>query len=196
MRTRDIDKENLVKEKAMEIIGRGGLENFSVNKLAKACGISVATIYIYYKDKDDLIIQLATEQGTLMASTMLKDFDPEVSFEEGLRQQWINRYQYMIENQSISRFCEQIKNSPYQEQFLSTFMGDITKTFGRFMENIVSRGEIDPLPFEVYWSIAFAPLYALIKFNNDGQSMGGKPFKMTDELLWQAFDLVVKALKR
>jgi TetR/AcrR family transcriptional regulator, multidrug resistance operon repressor len=33
-----------------------GLVNFGVNKLAKAAGISPATIYIYYKDKEDLII--------------------------------------------------------------------------------------------------------------------------------------------
>ncbi|MGY0036846.1 hypothetical protein [Pedobacter sp. NJ-S-72] len=50
--------------------------------------------------------------------------------------------------------------------------------------------------FEVFWSIAFAPLYSLVKFNNDGQSLGGRPFKMNDKMLWQAFDFVVKALKK
>ena len=62
MRTRDIEKERLVKEKAMELVVKGGLENFSVNKLAKECGISVATLYIYYKDKDDLITKVAIEE--------------------------------------------------------------------------------------------------------------------------------------
>ncbi|HWW42873.1 TetR/AcrR family transcriptional regulator [Pedobacter sp.] len=196
MRARDIDKENLVKKTAIEIIGKGGFEHFSINKLAKACGISVATLYIYYKDKEDLLSSLATELGRKMGDAMLKDFDPESSFEAGLRQQWLNRYHYMIENQSISLFFEQVRTSSYQEQFLKAFAEDLKNVFGKFMDNIVARGEINAMPLEVYWSVAFAPLYALIKFNNEGQSLGGKPFKLTDEMFWQAFDLVVKALKR
>lgn len=75
-------------------------------------------------------------------------------------------------------------------------MEDALVKFKRFNDNIISRGEVREMPFEVYWSVAFAPLYALIKFNNEGQSLGGKPFKMTDEMLWEAFDLVVKGLRK
>ena len=55
MRTRNIDKQELVKKKAIEMLVDIGFEGFSMNKLAQACDISVATLYIYYKDKDDLI---------------------------------------------------------------------------------------------------------------------------------------------
>lgn len=67
---------------------------------------------------------------------------------------------------------------------------------GRFMTNAMERGEIDPLPIEVYWSVAFAPLYNLIRFHVEGRSLAGKPFQLTDELMWQTFDLVLKALKK
>jgi TetR/AcrR family transcriptional repressor of multidrug resistance operon len=196
MRTRDIEKENLVKKTAIETIAKGGFESFSMNKLARACGISVATLYIYYKDKDDLLSQLAVEHGKLMAKSMLYNFDTEASFEVGLRQQWENRYRFLINNQVLSKFNEQLRASVYQEQCNMALMEDAIESFKKFGENIVSRGEVREMPFEVYWSVAFAPLYALIKFNNEGQSMGGKPFKMTDALLWEAFDLVVKALKK
>jgi TetR/AcrR family transcriptional repressor of multidrug resistance operon len=196
MRTRDIEKENLVKKTAIETIAKGGFESFSMNKLAKACGISVATLYIYYKDKDDLLSQLAVEHGKQMGKSMLYNFDTEASFEAGLRQQWENRYRYLINNPTLSKFNEQLKASVYQEQFLSTFMENALEPFKRFNENIVLRGEVKDMPLEVYWSVAFAPLYALIKFNNEGQSLGGKSFKMTDDMLWQTFDLVVKALKK
>lgn len=196
MRTRDIEKENLVKKNAVETIAQGGFESFSMNKLAKACGISVATLYIYYKDKDDLLSQLAVEHGKMLAKTMLHNFDAEASFEDGLRQQWENRYRELINNPTLSKFNEQLRASVYQDQFLSTLMEGALDALKRFNDNIISRGEVREMPFEVYWSVAFAPLYALIKFNNEGQSLGGKPFKMTDGMLWEAFDLVVKGLKK
>jgi TetR/AcrR family transcriptional repressor of multidrug resistance operon len=195
MRTRNIDKEQLVKQKAIESIVKYGFEGFSMNKLAKACGISVATLYIYYKDRDDLILKVALEVGDHMGEAMLKDLDPDASFEEGLRIQWKNRYKYMIENPLMGKFFDQMRSSSYQLKFMDVFMQKFKVNIGRFMDNVVKRGEINEMPFEVYWSIAFSPLYALIRFHMEGQSVGGKPFTMTDEVLWKTFDLVVKALK-
>ena len=196
MRIRNTDKVQLVKQKAIELIVKHGLEGFSMNKLARACSISVATLYIYYKDRDDLILKIAIEEGALMGDAMIKDFDPEMLFEQGLRKQWENRYSYMVANPIMTLFFEQLRSSSYQQTFLSSFLKDFKLVMGKFMDNVIARGEIDVMPFEVYWSVAFAPLYNLIRFENEGQSMAGKPFKMTDEILWKTFDLVVKALKK
>ena len=196
MRTRNTDKVQLVKQKAIELIVKNGLEGFSMNKLAKVCNVSVATLYIYYKDRDDLIIKVAIEEGRLMGDAMIKDFDPELPFEQGLRKQWENRYNYMIANPIMSLFFDQLRSSSYQQEFLSSFLKGFQLVVGKFMHNVIERGEIEAMPFEVYWSVAFAPLYNLIRFETEGQSMGGKPFKMTDEILWKTFDLVVKALKK
>jgi TetR/AcrR family transcriptional repressor of multidrug resistance operon len=195
MRTRDIEKEQLVKQKAIECIVKYGLEGFSMNKLAKACNISVATLYIYYKDRDDLIIKIANEEGNKMADGMLQDFDPEASFEDGLRVQWQNRYRYMMDNPLIALFFDQLRSSTYQEEFTWMMFSKFKDTLGKFMHNVVQRGEVDEMPFEVYWSIAFSPLYSLIRFHHEGKSVGGRPFKITDELLWASFKLVIKALK-
>ncbi|MFD0763421.1 TetR/AcrR family transcriptional regulator [Mucilaginibacter lutimaris] len=196
MRIRNIDKVQLVKQKAIELIVKDGLEGFSMNKLAKACSISVATLYIYYKDRDDLILKIAMEEGTAMADAMLKDFAPDMPFKDGLRTQWKNRFQYTRDRPLLNSFFEQLRTSSYQQEFLSNYLSDFKIIMGKFMTNIIERGEIEHMPFEIYWSVAFAPLYNLIRFDNEGQSLSGQPFKLTDEILWKAFDLVVKALKK
>lgn len=196
MRIRDEDKVKLVKQKALETIVNDGLESFSMNKLAKACNISVATLYIYYKDKDDLVISIAKEEGDAMSDTFIRNFDPNLSFEEGLRIQWRNRYAYNLENPLAYSFFEQLRSSAYQERFLENFMQKFKALIAEFTHNIVERGEIYPMPLEVFWSVAYAPLYSLIRFDREGHSFGGKPFKLSDEALWQTFDLVIKSLKK
>lgn len=195
MRTRDTDKEEAVKQKAIELLAEYGFEGFSVNKLAKACNISVATLYIYYKDKDDLIIKIATEETKKMSDMMLKDFDPESSFEVGLKQQWKNRSQFLLENRSSQLFCELLRNSTYQDEVFKVMNKDFKAAMKQFITNAVNRGEIEAMPLEMFWAIAFAPLYSLIRFHNDGQSIDGKKFKLTEKLLWDTFDGVLKALK-
>ncbi len=196
MRTRDSQKEELVKQKAIEMIVKDGFEGFSVNKLARACGISVATLYIYYKDKDDLIVKIAMEEASRMSAAVLQSFDPEVSFEEGLRQQWRNRSKHMLENPTAALFFEQLRTSTYHDSVFNVIVTDFKTSMGKFMRNAIDRGEIDPLPLEVYWSVAFAPMYNLVRFHNEGKSIGGKSFTLTDDLLWQTFNLVLKALKK
>lgn len=195
MRIRDEEKVQLVKQKALESLVKDGFEGFSMNKLAKACGISVATLYIYYKDKDDLIISIGQEEGDKMADAMIKNLDPKVSFEEGMRVQWQNRYAYVMANPYAYLFFEQLRTSTYQVKFLESFMKKFKSVISEFMHNVVANGEINPMPLEVFWSVAFAPLYSLIRFDREGQSIGGKPFQMTDKVLWQTFDLIIKALK-
>jgi len=195
MRARNTDKEQLVKQRAIESVVKYGLEKFSMNKLAKACNISVATLYIYYKDRDDLILKIAAEEGVRMAEAMLKDFDADASFENGLRKQWKNRFDYMMAHPYINVFFEQLRSSSYHRQFMQTFKAHFAPIITRFMDNAQARGEVDKMPIEVYWSVAFAPLYSLVRFHNEGQSIGGDPFAISDEILWATFDRVVKALK-
>ena len=186
----------LVKAKAVEMLVADGFEGFSVNKLAKACGISVATLYIYYKDKDDLITEIALEEGKRMTQITLEGFDPEASFADGLRQQWKNRAKYMMENPKPMCFFEQLRTSSYQEKVMPVIVGEFKEAMGKFMKNAIARGEIDELPLEVYWCVAFAPLYSLLRFHNEGRSLGMKPFVINDTILWHTFDLVLKALKK
>ena len=172
-----------------------GLEGFSMNKLAKACGISVATLYIYYKDKDDLITQIGLEEGKRMADITMKDFTPDMSFAEGLRVQWKNRIKYVKGNSTGALFFEQLRGSTYQETVVQKITDEFRQVMGSFVINAVERGEIRVMPKEVYWSVAYGPLYSLLRFHQEGKSMVGHPFVLDEAIVWQTFDLIIKAFK-
>ena len=195
MRVRDENKEKAIRQKAIEMIVKEGLDGFGVNKLAKAAGVSPATIYIYFKDRDDLILQLGKEVSHNMLAHSLANFDPEANFAEGLKRQWINRSAYFMNNPLEVAFIEQIRYSHYYEHVHENLKQHFSEVMGRFITNAIRRQELAPLPFEVLWSVAYAPLYQLIKFHNQGQSYVNKQFVMTEEVMMQALELVLKALK-
>jgi len=196
MRTRDTDKEQLVITKAIEQIVQDGFQGFSMNKLAKACNISVATLYIYYKDKDDLIKKLGAEIGHNFFTNTMKDFSPEMPFAEGLWVQWKNRSAFAMEYPQEVACLEVIKHSPHAESIFaeSTHMQDFKESMKQFVINARSNNELVPLSLEVFWSVAYGPLYILLNFHREGKSMGGIPFKLTNEIVKEAFDTVIKSL--
>jgi AcrR family transcriptional regulator len=195
MRNRDEHKEALIKKKAIELIVKEGLDGFSMNKVARAAGVSPATLYIYYKDKEDFITRITMEIANTMMEYALKDFDPEMRFEEGLMIQWKNRLQYLLENSIDMEFIEIMRYTDYYESVTEMLTGVFGGVMGRFIQNSIKNKELVELPFEVYWSVAFAPLYQLIKFHNQGNSYANSSFSLTDEDMQQAFKLVIKALK-
>ncbi|TDO71370.1 TetR family transcriptional regulator [Flavobacterium chryseum] len=197
MRIRDIDKENLVIENAIDQIVTDGFQGFSMNKLAKACSISVGTLYIYYKDKDDLIKKIGTATALEFFSSTIKDFSTEMSFEEGLWRQWENRADFTMKYPKRVAFFEIIKHSPHGETIFDSIkeFSDFRAIMKQFIDNGLRNKELIPMTFEVFWSIAYGPLYTLLNFHRDGKSMGGKPFALDKELMREAFRATIKALK-
>ncbi|MBZ4187815.1 TetR/AcrR family transcriptional regulator [Niabella beijingensis] len=196
MRYRDENKIQAIRDSAIAMVAADGLENFGINRLAKAAGVSPATIYIYYKDKEDLLTSISKEEALKMTRATLRDFDPAMSFREGLWVQWKNRAAYALNNHQSAAFFEQLRNSTYREKMLQTISREFHTTMGSYVENAVKRGEISRMPLEVYWSVAFAPLYSLIKFHNEGQSLNGRKFRFTEKLMKETFECVIKAFTK
>ena len=195
MRTRDENKEATIRQKALEMAVKEGFDGLSMQKLAKVAGVSPATIYIYFKDRDDLILQLFLQEMNKMADATLEGFHSSMEFDEGLRVQWLNRAKFCIQNPTSMHFLEQIKYSPYHEPFMKKTDTTFQKIMGEFVHNAIARKEIVKVPLEIYWSLAFAPLYQLVKMHMSGRGMRGEKFTLDDKVMNQTLRLVLKALK-
>lgn len=55
MRNRDMGKMQALENAAYDLVQEQGLSQLSINKLAKRANVSVATAYIYYENKADLL---------------------------------------------------------------------------------------------------------------------------------------------
>lgn len=194
MRTRDENKVDAIHEKAVEIIVKSGFDGLSMQKLAKAANVSPATLYIYFKDRDDLIQQVAAKEAAVMVAASLENFDPKLSFAEGLTIQWKNRAKYWLQNPKQAKFLEQVRHSPVGQEVYAKVKKEFAQVMTEFVKGAVKRNELISLPIEVYWAVAFAPFYQLVKFHDDGKSMSGKPFKWSDAYMNQTLSLVIKAL--
>ena len=195
MRTRDSNKEELVKQKTIEMIVKYGIEGFAMNRLAKECGISVATLYIYYADKEDLIKKIGIEMGTFFFKGSLKDFTPDMPFAIGLAKQWENRSSFMMNNTDKLACWEILQNSNYGDFIVNESLMELKEIMTKFLTGAIERKEIVPVSKEVFWSIAYGPLYNLLRFHEKGKGLGGTtPFKLTNDVQQEALRLVIKAL--
>lgn len=195
MRTRDENKVEAIYQKALEMIVNEGFEGLSMQKLAKAAEISPATIYIYFKDKEDMLLQLHKREMDRYFTFILKDFDPEMDFATGLAAQWKGRANYIIEHPDRAHFMEHFTFTPLLAKSVKLRDPRYKQIMHRFINKAIENKELVQMPFEVYWSVAFSPLYNLVKYHKAGMNLAGEKFVLTDAMLTQTLALVLKALK-
>lgn len=208
MRTKDPQKASQIRTQALRMFARDGLDGFSMQRLAKAAGVSPATLYIHFEDKDDLLFQLYREQHDAYSERILAGFDPESRFEDGLRILWRNRLGFARENPASQRFLDQILYSPYHKGFAARLPPVLPRAMEPFVQGALERGEIfdlrrlDPsvdFPIEAFWSLAYAPLYQLIDYELRGSGPGDhhrkSRFRIEDEFLEQVLQRVLQGLR-
>ena len=182
------------------MIVRSGLDGFSMQQLARAASVSPATLYIYFKSRDDLVFQVYREQMELMTAEALRDFDPDGSFENGIRVQWKNRARYALGHPVEAQFLEQVRHSPYFTPFRARLPQTFFEAMRRFAINAISRKEMRPMPPEIFWSLVYAPLYQLVRFAQQdngffGTTTGSRRFQLDDTTLEQALHGVLQAVR-
>ena len=70
MRQRDENKISALSKAAIDLVAEQGIINLSINKMAKRAGVSVATAYVYYDNKADLLGKLFQQVQNLLINNM------------------------------------------------------------------------------------------------------------------------------
>lgn len=194
MRARDDNKERSIRLSAIELIVKEGFDGLSMQKLAKAAGVSASTIYVYFENREDLLNKLYLDVDELFTTSSLKNFDPAMPLRDGLWLQWKNRYRHIVQNPLHFYFAEQFRNSPLIRQS-NIKTNPFRKAMQAFVENAVKKGELPKLPVEVFWALAYGPFYTLVKFHLDQSNMAGRQFQLNDALLKETFERVMTSLQ-
>ena len=166
MRPKNLEKEEGIRTIALQIIEEEGLENLTMQKLAKEANISPRTIYIKYKDKEDLLVKLFIEEVLEpYEKAVLENFHAGMDFATGVKKLWQNSFRYLTRNRTHFALLQNGKTSPllnkaYQEANIA--QGQYFKPIQQFFKQQVKQGVIRNFHQDVYRALLFAPLLELV----------------------------------
>jgi TetR/AcrR family transcriptional repressor of multidrug resistance operon len=196
MRPKNLEKELAIRTTALRIIAEEGLENLTMQKLAKEARISPRTIYIKYRDKDDLLIKLFIDEVLGAYETaVLANFDESMDLAAGVKRVWLNAFHYFIQRKPAFVLMQYGKSSPllntaFQERGIRE--GHFFAPIHRFLARHVSKGVIVDLPFEVHRALLFAPLLDLV---NEYFEHADRPQQIiTEKLVLDCCAMTIKGL--
>ncbi|RZM19017.1 MAG: TetR/AcrR family transcriptional regulator [Pedobacter sp.] len=196
MRPKDLDKEEAIRTVALQLIADEGLENLTMQKLAKAANVSPRTIYIKYENKEDLLIKLFIDEvlGTY-EKAVLAGFSPDMAFAEGVQQLWLNTFRYLSTNRHAFSLLQHGKASPMLNrafQKANIAEGQFFAPIHDFLTRQATEGTIRNFPTDVHRALLFAPLLDLVNEYFDYQD---RPEQIiTESVILACCDAVTKGM--
>lgn len=197
MRPKDLEKEEAIRSIALKIIAEEGLENLSMQKLAKEANISPRTIYIKYENKEDLLIKLFIDEVLgAYEKAVLDGFEESMDFDTGVRKMWLNTFKYFKSNRQSYVLMQYGKSSPllnkaFKERNIKE--GQYFASVHRFLKRNSKNGIIKNFPSQVHRALLFSPLLDLI---NEYFEHRERPKQIiTEKLILECCDAVIKGVK-
>ncbi len=161
MRSKDDIKQEALFEATVKLVNEIGFAASSVSKIAKEAGISPATIYIYYKNKEDLLVSTYVEIKKNIGRAVHTDFDETLPIRDILKQVWFRMFDYISGHPDYFQYTEQFANSPYQalvdKKEIETFFEPVIRVLCRGIEQKIIKN----VDFHILTAFIFYPILAL-----------------------------------
>ena len=189
MRTKDDEKEAALFEATVKLVNEIGFAASSVSKIAREAGVSPATIYVYYKNKEDLLVSTYIGIKLDLSKALLRDFNDKLPIRDILRSVWFNMFEYISNNIEYYKFVEQFSNSPYStlvdKQEVEQYFVPIVKV----LQSGIDQKIIKNVNFDILTAFIYVPITVLanpVKFPD---------FEPSEKNIETAFTLAWDAIK-
>ena len=185
MRVKDNNKINKIFESTLELNKSFGFSGLTMSKIAKHAGIATGTLYIYFKDKVELInslyIKLKKQKASELLSVIKSDAPFKLNF-KFLTQEFINK---SLNNQNEVAFLEQYYRSPY----LNTETIEYTTKLFKPIDELINKGKKDLIIKNYSKEMLFCCISGIIKeycthVNNNIIVHNDKNFNQLFKLIW------------
>lgn len=173
MRTKDEMKQDALFRATVKMVNEIGFASSSVSKIAKEAGISPATVYIYYKNKEDLLVCTYMAIKKELISSMLKDLDNNRPIRDIIKTVWFNLFEYTSTHQDDFHFTEQFANSPYTDLVDTDEIDRMFLPLVQVIQRGIEQKIIKDVSFDIIAAFGFYPIYTLsnpklcTQFNRD-----------------------------
>jgi AcrR family transcriptional regulator len=101
-----------IKEAVVRLTLEEGFHGTSVSKIAKMAGVSPATVYIYFENKENMLHDIYSEYSEDIYDYLLDSINRDMQGRQQIATLIQSYYNYILENKEIFSFVEQFSNCP------------------------------------------------------------------------------------
>lgn len=135
---RDKPKYKQIVDAAVIVIAENGYHRAQVSKIAKEAGVADGTIYLYFKNKEDILISLFQEKMAILVQNVEELLNEEISTSEKLLKLIDNHYRVLHEDRHLAIVTQLELRQSNKE--LRIRINDVLKEYLALLDAILKEG--------------------------------------------------------
>lgn len=133
------DKHQRIIKAALKIFARKGFYNSRVSEIAKEAAVADGTIYLYFKNKDDILISVFETEMTKMISNMKKELSKYHDAVEKVKIFALKHLSMITENQDWAEVAQvELRQS---SKFMREYVKDHYRDYLNIFAYIIREGQ-------------------------------------------------------
>jgi AcrR family transcriptional regulator len=113
---KSIDKRNALIQATIQLVNNNGFHATPMSKIAKMAEVSPATIYLYFKSKQDLVNKTYIEVKATYTAFAFATYTHNMTVEDGFKLIWNRIADFKLKESEKALFLAQCDNTPMVDE--------------------------------------------------------------------------------
>lgn len=191
MRPLDPFKRDKILDAVYTLTGRQGLASVTISGISKTAEIAAGTLYIYFKNKEEVVQLAYVAVEDKMTQAMYCDFDINIPIKQSLKKIYINMLDYRLKNYDETVFIDQYQQSAYIQLNFSKQLEEYEKQ-NKPLYDLLEKGKQEGIIKEVDAIVLISFFDGAVRSCSTGIIQ--KLFPLNQQLIDDNFDMIWRGM--
>jgi len=191
MRPLDPFKRDKILNAVYTLTGRQGLASVTIAGISKTAAIAAGTLYIYFKNKEEVVQLAYAAVEDKMTQAMYHDFDINIPIKQSLKKIYINMLDYRLKNYDETVFIDQYQQSAYIQLNFSKQLEEYEKQ-NKPLYDLLEKGKQEGIIKEVDAIVLISFFDGAVRSCSTGIIQ--KLFPSNQQLIDDYFDMIWRGM--
>lgn len=191
MRPLDPDKREKILKSVYVLTGKQGLASVTISGISKTAEVAAGTLYIYFKNKEEVVQLAYAAVEDKMTQAMYRDFDINLPVRQSLKKIYINMLNYRLNHYDETVFIDQYQQSGYIQLNFSKQLAEYEKQ-NKPLYDLLEKGQREGIIKALDAIILISFFDGAVRSCSTGIIQ--KLFPLGQQLIDDCFDLVWRGI--
>ncbi|MDY0988229.1 HTH-type transcriptional repressor Bm3R1 [Flavobacterium sp. ACN2] len=191
MRPLDPDKREKILKSVYVLTGKQGLASVTISGISKTAEVAAGTLYIYFKNKEEVVQLAYAAVEDKMTQAMYRDFDINLPVRQSLKKIYINMLNYRLNHYDETVFIDQYQQSGYIQLNFSKQLAEYEKQ-NKPLYDLLGKGQREGIIKALDAIILISFFDGAVRSCSTGIIQ--KLFPLSQQLIDDCFDLVWRGI--
>ena len=157
------DKKEAIYKASIKLLNERGFHSTPMSLIAKEANVAAGTIYIYFKNKDDMLNKLYLEIKEEYSNSLMKGYSRSMPIRDAFELVWRNSLDFKLKRIEEFTVMEQFRNSPFIWKVTVEEGMKIFSPIAKLVEHARNEKVIKDISNAVFYALFFGPVGELAK---------------------------------